>query len=619
MGHDKLALLDINPRIMEILKRAPEVVVPTSREHIIELAMGGQPDVFHVTYDGYDEVYVTKAKNGLVVNYTTPYMRRREPECMVIGDHLPTDKATFHGVYGKDFDQCQEETYAWLEDQELILMPFIAGDNQAGFPSILIAPKNAGFFAGGLADLQGFIPADQWNQNIRPRAIVYLAPPFRHTHFDGKQIVVHKRSEGLHELFSYNLYPGPSAKKGIYGVLINIGEEHGLVTNHASTVMLTTVYDNILVLMHEGASGGGKSEMLEEIHREPDGRILLCENTFDGEKTFVSITDNAEISPVTDDMALALPTNTSPRKKLVVKDAENGWFLRVDHIKQYGVSPHHEKITIHPKEPLIFVNMEAHAGATCLIWEHIEDAPGKRCPNPRVIMPRHLMNGAVDGEVEVDVRSFGVRAPVCTRDHPTYGIFGMIHVLPISLAWLWRLVSPRGDANPSICDGGLMESEGVGSYWPFATGRMVPQANLLLTQMLETPRTRYVLIPNQHIGGYKVGFKPQWIVREFLARWGSAKFRPDQIVESRCPLLGYSLQRMRINDNFVPVGLLRTEFQVEVGKKAYDKGAEILTDFFRKEVEKFLQPDLHPLGREIISCFLGGGTVEDYIRLTPME
>ena len=234
-------------------------------------------------------------------------------------------------------------------------------------------------------------------------------------------------------------------------------------------------------------------------------------------------------------------------------------------------------------------------------------------------MPRHLMQGAVEGEVEVDVRSFGVRAPVCTRDHPTYGIFGMLHILPISLAWLWRLVSPRGDANPSICDGGLMESEGVGSYWPFATGRMVPQANLLLQQMLETPRTRYVLIPNQHIGAYKVGFKPQWIVREFLARWGSAKFRPDQIVESRCPLLGYSLQRMRINDNFVPTGLLRTELQVEVGKKAYDKGAQILTEFFQKEAAKFLQDDLHPLGREIIECFLHGGSVEDYQRLTPME
>jgi len=45
-----------------------------------------------------------------------------------------------------------------------------------------------------------------------------------------------------------------------------------------------------------------------------------------------------------------------------------------------------------------------------------------------------------------------------------------------------------------------MESEGVGSYWAFATGRSVDQANLLLQQIIATPETRYVLVPNQHIG-----------------------------------------------------------------------------------------------------------------------
>ena len=31
--------------------------------------------------------------------------------------------------------------------------------------------------------------------------------------------------------------------------------------------------------------------------------------------------------------------------------------------------------------------------------------------------------------------------------------------------------------------GKLMQSEGVGSYWPFATGKKVTQANLLLNQI----------------------------------------------------------------------------------------------------------------------------------------
>ncbi len=74
-----------------------------------------------------------------------------------------------------------------------------------------------------------------------------------------------------------------------------------------------------------------------------------------------------------------------------------------------------------------------------------------------------------------------------------------------------------------------MTSEGVGSYWPFATGRRVDQANLLLEQIATTPSVRYILCPNQHIGAWKVGFMPQWIAREYLARRGVAKFKPEQV------------------------------------------------------------------------------------------
>ena len=152
------------------------------------------------------------------------------------------------------------------------------------------------------------------------------------------------------------------------------------------------------------------------------------------------------------------------------------------------------------------------------------DAPGKPCPNPRVIMPRRFVQNIVNQPTEVDVRSFGVRTPPCTKESPTYGVIGLFHILPPALAWLWRLVAPRGHDNPSITDTEGMSSEGVGSYWPFATGKQVDQANLLLSQILETPNTRYILVPNQHIGAYKVGFMPQWIAREYLARRGGARF-----------------------------------------------------------------------------------------------
>ena len=180
-------------------------------------------------------------------------------------------------------------------------------------------------------------------------------------------------------------------------------------------------------------------------------------------------------------------------------------------------------------------------------------------------MPRRLVPHIVDEPVEVDVRSFGVRTPPCTGEHPTYGILGLFHVLPPALAWLWRLVAPRGHDNPSITDSEGMSSEGVGSYWPFATGRRVDQANLLLEQMLATGSTRYILIPNQHIGAYKVGFMPQWIAREYLARRGGAKFNPDQLKESRCPLLGYALQNIKVEGIHLPRELLEVHRQQEVG------------------------------------------------------
>ena len=73
------------------------------------------------------------------------------------------------------------------------------------------------------------------------------------------------------------------------------------------------------------------------------------------------------------------------------------------------------------------------------------------------------------------------------------------------MAWLWRLVSPRGHGNPNIVGDEGMESEGVGSYWPFASGLRVRHANLLLEQIMDNPRTRYTLVLNQHIGAWKVG------------------------------------------------------------------------------------------------------------------
>jgi hypothetical protein len=160
-----------------------------------------------------------------------------------------------------------------------------------------------------------------------------------------------------------------------------------------------------------------------------------------------------------------------------------------------------------------------------------------------------------------------------------------------------------------------MTSEGVGSYWPFTTGRKVDQANLLLQQFLNYRRTRYILTPNQHVGAWDTGFMPQWLAREYLARRGAAPFLPDQLVQARCPLLGYTLRSMRIEGTVIPEWLFQTDLQPQVGPEAYDAGAEILADFFRDQIQTFLQPELADLGRQIIECCLDEGSLDDYEQL----
>ncbi len=618
---DRLALSD---ELRDILTNV-EVILPESREHLLDLAyMESEEDYVEVAYEVPDkgrivEATVTRCRNGAAVNYPEPYMRRRDPEAMVVADNKPTDKSRWQDRFEGEFNEVRTATFDWFKKQgRLIVLPFLSGDKERGYPTLLIAPANAGFFVAGLADLQGFYPAEELPVGFSPRAVIYLAPPFRHTHFNGKQVVVHNRLPGMHELFSYNLYPGPSAKKGVYGILLSIGEEEDWVTLHSSAVRLITPYDNEFVIMHEGASGGGKSEMTQAFHREPDGRIRLAYNTVTDEDVFFDLRDPCELRPVTDDMALAHPSiQTSTTGRLMIEDAEAGWFLRVDHLDEYGKEPSIEKLCINPPEPLIFLNLEGKAGATVLPWDHIEDSPGKRCPNPRVIMPRHFIPRVVDKPVGIDVRSFGVRTPPTTREKPNYGIIGMLHILPPALAWLWRLVAPRGHANPSIVTTEGLSSEGVGSYWPFATGKRVTQANLLLRLIQQTPGTRYVLIPNQYIGAYKVGFNPEWIGREYMARRGSVKFRPEQLIESRCPLLGHGLERLKVAGQLVPKGLLRVHEQVEVGIDGYDAGAKILTDFFKQELKQFRVKELDPLGKAIIDICLSDGTMNDYANILP--
>ncbi|MFP4662447.1 MAG: DUF4914 family protein [Halanaerobiales bacterium] len=618
--------IKLSKEVIELLNACPDYIVGNTIQDLVDLSIRdtGKDGWSNVEYDiagngKVVEAKVCKVRNGVAANYVESYMRRRDPNCMVIADENPTDKVRFNDKYAYDFEELRQETFEWLKGQELCLFFFRTGPDSLGMDAMAIAPANAGFFALGLGLLQGIIDTNEMSEGFNPEAVIYVAPSFRHTHFDGKQVVVHNRMPGNYELFSYNLYPGPSAKKGCYGMLIDRGEKEDWVTLHCSTVEVITPYDNKVTITHEGASGGGKSEMLQDMHRERNGSLLLGQNTLNDEKILLTLPQGCSLRPVTDDMAAASPTIQKDNGKLTLVDAENAWFIRVDHITEYGTEPHLEETTCQPDSPLLFLNIDAAPDSTALIWEHIEDEPGKPCPNPRVVLPRKSVSDVIDEPVTVDIRSFGVRTPPCTKENPSYGIIGLFHVLPPALAWLWRLVAPRGYGNPSIVNTEGMSSEGVGSYWPFATGRKVEQANLLLKQIVNTPKVRYILTPNQHIGAWKVGFMPQWITREYIARRGGAWFNEDQLVPSRSSLLGYALRELMIEGQRIEKEFLQVEKQEEVGKEAYDKGNEILFNFFKKHLDQFNVPDLLPLGKDILDCFLSGGNIKDYISLINSE
>ncbi len=611
--------------VLNLLSSCKSYTVFDTVEQLSIAAVGGKDNnTFEVSYDIPGKGVVTEAivhrvSNGIAANFTESYMRRRDPDTMAIADDFPTDKELFESKFGYQFDSLKNETFEWLKGQDLAVFLYFAGRENIGVGGIAIAPVNAAFFAMALAMLQVMVPTNDIPANFNIDSVIYVAPTFRHTHFDGKQIVVHNRVEDRHDIFAYNLYPGPSAKKGLYGALLTKGEKEGWITAHCSTVQAVSPYDNITTFMHEGASGGGKSEMLQHIIREPNGQVLIGTNTITDERRLINLPLFSSFNPVTDDMAMCHPSFQMGNGKLRVMDAENSWFIRVDGVKEYGDDPTLEKITLKPPTPLLFLNIKSHPDSTVLIWDHIEDVPGKTCPNPRVVLPRNIVPNVIGHAVSVDIRSFGVRTPPSSMEDPNYGIIGMFHLLPPALGWLWRLVSPRGHANPSIIGGTGMGSEGVGSYWPFATGKMVHHANMLLEQIISTPETRFTLVPNQYIGVWKVGFKPQLMMREYLTRRGNARLRKDQYQPARCPLLGYELNYLTIEGAKIPSRFLQVYKQPEVEKKGYDEGAEKLYNFFKEELAQYLTPELHEKGREIIEACLRGATIEEYEALIPVE
>ena len=175
-----------------------------SRE-LNELALGGDgADRFEVAYEAPGkgrivEAEVVRCKNGLAVNYTEAYMRRRDPKCMVVADERPTDKRRYSEAFSQPFPALRQEIFDWLASQDLLLLAFQAGGMELGVPGLLIAPAERGLFRGRIGQPPDHDPGRPVAATVHAPRVIYLAPPFRHTHCDGRQVVMHHRGSELHE------------------------------------------------------------------------------------------------------------------------------------------------------------------------------------------------------------------------------------------------------------------------------------------------------------------------------------------------------------------------------------------------------------------------------------
>lgn len=108
-------------------------------------------------------------------------------------------------------------------------------------------------------------------------------------------------------------------------------------------------------------------------------------------------------------------------------------------------------------------------------------------------------------------------------------------------------------------------------------------------------------------------------MREYLTRRGAARLRTDQYQPARCPLLGYELNYLTLEGSKIPSRFLKVYNQPEIGMEGYDAGAELLSDFFKNELQKYLKDDLLQTGKRIIDACLSNATIEEYNEIIPMS
>ena len=117
------------------------------------------------------------AKTARLSTSWEDYMRRRDPNSMVISDEFPTDKPRFQERFGYSFSKVRQETMDWLSEQRVIMLPFKAGDPAQGMTVCSFARRTRHSSRWRLPTCRGFVAIQDIPENYTPRAIIYVARP----------------------------------------------------------------------------------------------------------------------------------------------------------------------------------------------------------------------------------------------------------------------------------------------------------------------------------------------------------------------------------------------------------------------------------------------------------
>ena len=154
--------------VLEAAEAAGNLTVVGSVAELVELAVpDGEVDARGEYIVGYDvpgrgfvpEARVSRVRNGVAANYIEPEMRRRDPDCMLIGDKEVTDKPTFSERFNQEFDPIRQETLEWLATQPITVFFFRNRHARAVHARRGDLPEQRGVLRAGAGDAPRHHPA----------------------------------------------------------------------------------------------------------------------------------------------------------------------------------------------------------------------------------------------------------------------------------------------------------------------------------------------------------------------------------------------------------------------------------------------------------------------------